>query len=80
MVHLDNLLQRAAVGCREHLDCGSMCRGGGSKIGDGFHGFLLDLLLEVLHGDIVGGMVDRALGSLLKFLKFLMGNCEIFFL
>ena len=57
-----------------------MCRGGGSKIGDGFHGFLLDLLLEFLNGDIVGGMLSRALGSLLQYVQFLMGNCEILFL
>ena len=65
MVRRNNLLQRAAVGRLERLDCGSICRGGGSNIGDGVYVFLLDLLLEVLYGDIVGGMVARALGSLL---------------
>ena len=79
MVHRDDLLQKAAVGFREHLRCGSICRSDGSKVGNGVHGFLLDLLVEVLHGVIVDIMISRVLVILLHFEQFLMGNGEIYF-
>ena len=79
LVHHDNLLRKAAVGRHGRLDCGLICRGGGSKVDDGNHCFLFDLLVEFLHGGIVGRILDRALGSLLQLAQFLMGNGEICF-
>ena len=35
--------------------------------------------MEVLHGGVVGGMVSRALGSMLQSAEFLMRDSEIFF-
>ena len=79
LVHRDDLLRKTAVGCHECLDCGSICHGGGNEVGDGVHGFLLDILVEVLHSGTVVGMASRALGSLIQFAHFLMGNGEICF-
>ena len=79
LVHRDDLLRKTDVGCCEHLNCGSIISGGGIKVGNGVHSFLLDILVEVLHGGIVGGMVYRALGSLLRFVQLLIGIGEMFF-
>ena len=79
LVHHVYLLRKADVGCHERLDCGSIFCGGSSKVGDGFHSLLFNLLVGVLHGGIVNGMVARALGNLLQFAHFLVGNGEICF-
>ena len=52
---------------------------GGSNVGYGVHGLLLDLLVEVLHGGIFERVVARALGILMQIVQFLMGNREICF-
>ena len=50
-----------------------------AKSTGGGHGLLLDLLAEVLHGGVVGGMVSRALGSLMRFAEFLICDSGICF-
>ena len=50
LIDRDDFFQKSAVGSRESLDCGSIGRGGGREVGNGVHGLLLDLLVEVLHG------------------------------
>ena len=79
MIDHDDFFQKSAVGSHDRLNCGSIGRGGNCEVGNGFHGLLLDLLVEVLHDGVVGGMVSRALGSLLQFAEFLMRDSEICF-
>ena len=79
LIDRDDFFRKSAVGSRERLDCGLIGRGGGRKVGDGVHGLLLGILMEVLHGGVVGGIVSRALGSLLQSAEFLMHDSEICF-
>ena len=59
LIDHDDFFRKSAVGSRECLDCGSIVCGGGRKVGNGVHGLLLDLLVEVLHGGVVGRMVSK---------------------
>ena len=79
MIDRDDLFRKLAVGSRERLNCVSMGRGDGCKVGDGVHSLLLDILVEVLHGGVVVRMISCALGSLLQFMEFLMRDSEICF-